>query len=205
MANICVVDDKEILRGSLCEALTREDHSVTTFADPLEALAEIPALIERHRDPTGATRLAGKVAELEQATALAELEFLAGEVGALASSGACLAIGPVVNAMAPRPGDWPREIQAMYAAWAHRKGYEVETVETDGGRELRLAIRGPNVAEILGGEAGLHRAQRADEAPGSRPDPALSETVSYLMASLEHEGLLRAGRRREAAGLEGSG
>ncbi len=41
MSSICVVDDKEILRESLCEALTREDHRVTTFADPVEALAEI--------------------------------------------------------------------------------------------------------------------------------------------------------------------
>ena len=41
MAHICVVDDKEILRESLLAALTREDHSVTTFADPVEALAEV--------------------------------------------------------------------------------------------------------------------------------------------------------------------
>ncbi len=41
MAQIAVVDDKEILRESLAEALTREDHFVTTFADPVEALAAI--------------------------------------------------------------------------------------------------------------------------------------------------------------------
>ncbi len=41
MANICVVDDKELLRKSLSAALAREDHQVTTFADPLEALVEI--------------------------------------------------------------------------------------------------------------------------------------------------------------------
>ena len=38
MAQIAVVDDKEIIRESLSEALTREEHAVTTFADPLEAL-----------------------------------------------------------------------------------------------------------------------------------------------------------------------
>jgi DNA-binding NtrC family response regulator len=43
MAHICVVDDKEILRESLSAALTREDHTVTTFGDPLEALAEVRA------------------------------------------------------------------------------------------------------------------------------------------------------------------
>ncbi|UCC28926.1 MAG: sigma-54-dependent Fis family transcriptional regulator [Phycisphaerales bacterium] len=41
MAHICVVDDTEILRDSLSEALTREDHTVSTFADPVEALAEV--------------------------------------------------------------------------------------------------------------------------------------------------------------------
>ena len=41
MAHICVVDDKEILRESLTAALVREDHMVTAFADPVEALAAI--------------------------------------------------------------------------------------------------------------------------------------------------------------------
>src|SRR3989304_302942 len=41
MAHIAVVDDKEILRDSLSTALAREDHSVATFADPVEALAGI--------------------------------------------------------------------------------------------------------------------------------------------------------------------
>jgi len=41
MAHICVVDDKEILRDSLFAALTREDHRVSTLADPIEALATI--------------------------------------------------------------------------------------------------------------------------------------------------------------------
>lgn len=41
MARICVVDDKEILRESLSTALSREDHTVTTFADPVEALSDI--------------------------------------------------------------------------------------------------------------------------------------------------------------------
>lgn len=41
MANICVVDDKEILRESLSVALSRDDHTVTVFADPVKALGEI--------------------------------------------------------------------------------------------------------------------------------------------------------------------
>ncbi len=41
MAHVCVIDDKEILRESLTAALTRDDHTVTAFGDPLEALAQI--------------------------------------------------------------------------------------------------------------------------------------------------------------------
>ncbi len=41
MAHIAVVDDKEILRDSLSTALSREDHTVTAFDDPVEALAQI--------------------------------------------------------------------------------------------------------------------------------------------------------------------
>jgi len=41
MAQIAVIDDTEILRESVAEALVREDHTVTPFADPLEALPEI--------------------------------------------------------------------------------------------------------------------------------------------------------------------
>ena len=41
MAHICVIDDKEILRESVSAALTREDHEVSAFADPLEAFVEI--------------------------------------------------------------------------------------------------------------------------------------------------------------------
>jgi DNA-binding NtrC family response regulator len=41
MALVCVVDDKELLRESLSEALTREDHEVVAFADAVEALSEI--------------------------------------------------------------------------------------------------------------------------------------------------------------------
>lgn len=38
MARICVVDDNEMLRESVAEALSREDHSVTAVGDPVEAL-----------------------------------------------------------------------------------------------------------------------------------------------------------------------
>ncbi len=41
MAHIAVVDDKEILRDSLSAALSREEHTVVAFADPVEALAGI--------------------------------------------------------------------------------------------------------------------------------------------------------------------
>lgn len=41
MARIAVIDDKDILRDSLTTILTREDHEVGAFSDPVEALAEL--------------------------------------------------------------------------------------------------------------------------------------------------------------------
>ena len=41
MAHICVVDDKDILRDSVTTALERDDHRVTAFADPVEAMSDI--------------------------------------------------------------------------------------------------------------------------------------------------------------------
>ncbi|UCG33042.1 MAG: sigma-54-dependent Fis family transcriptional regulator [Phycisphaerales bacterium] len=41
MANVCIVDDKEIIRESLTEALTREEHRVRGFKDPVEAVREM--------------------------------------------------------------------------------------------------------------------------------------------------------------------
>ncbi|GMV96244.1 MAG: sigma-54-dependent Fis family transcriptional regulator [Phycisphaerae bacterium] len=41
MGRVCVVDDNEMLRESLAEALMREDHTVSAFGDPQEALKAI--------------------------------------------------------------------------------------------------------------------------------------------------------------------
>jgi len=41
MARICVVDDKELIRDSLIETLTREDHDVTAHGDSVVALEAI--------------------------------------------------------------------------------------------------------------------------------------------------------------------
>ena len=41
MADVCVIDDQELIRESLKETLVRDDHRVTAFADPVEALEQI--------------------------------------------------------------------------------------------------------------------------------------------------------------------
>jgi DNA-binding NtrC family response regulator len=41
MARVCVVDDQELMRDSLAETLSREDHEVDAFARPAEALDRI--------------------------------------------------------------------------------------------------------------------------------------------------------------------
>ena len=43
MGRICVIDDQALLRESLTAALQREDHEVTAFADPVEALQRVAA------------------------------------------------------------------------------------------------------------------------------------------------------------------
>ncbi len=43
MGRVCVVDDKEMLRESIAETLSRDDHTVVTFGDPIEALEAIKA------------------------------------------------------------------------------------------------------------------------------------------------------------------
>jgi len=52
MGRICVVDDNEMLRDSVAETLTRDDHVVSTFSDPAEALRAIKAgTFDCHRLP----------------------------------------------------------------------------------------------------------------------------------------------------------
>lgn len=41
MGRVCVVDDEEMLRESVAEALARDDHFVTTFESPFEALEAV--------------------------------------------------------------------------------------------------------------------------------------------------------------------
>jgi len=43
MGRVCVIDDNEMLRESVAEALKRDDHLVTVFADPAVALEAIKA------------------------------------------------------------------------------------------------------------------------------------------------------------------
>lgn len=45
MGRICVVDDNEMLRESVAETLAREDHVVSTFSDPTEALRAIKGAV----------------------------------------------------------------------------------------------------------------------------------------------------------------
>ncbi len=41
MARICIVDDKDVMRGSLTDTLVSLGHEVTSFADPRTAVGEI--------------------------------------------------------------------------------------------------------------------------------------------------------------------
>lgn len=41
MAHVCVIDDQELMRDSLTTALTRDDHHVRAFGDPVDAITHI--------------------------------------------------------------------------------------------------------------------------------------------------------------------
>lgn len=41
MARICVVDDNDLMRQSVVEALQREEHQIAAFSDATTALAEL--------------------------------------------------------------------------------------------------------------------------------------------------------------------
>ncbi|MCG8407041.1 MAG: sigma-54 dependent transcriptional regulator [Phycisphaerales bacterium] len=41
MARVCIIDDKDVMRDSLTDILSGQDHEVTTYSDPQRALAEL--------------------------------------------------------------------------------------------------------------------------------------------------------------------
>jgi ATP-dependent Clp protease ATP-binding subunit ClpA len=129
-----------------------------------ERLAEVAEMIRRHGDAAGLPRLAASLELLERDVALAELELLSGDDDTLLTDAVFLCVTPYLTPRAREAGDWPTLLYEMYAAWARRKGYEVETVSEEGHDPI-LLLRGPGLCGLLRGEDGIHKLQR--EAAGA--------------------------------------
>src|SRR5262249_45986005 len=130
-----------------------------------ERLAETVEQVRRHGDASALGRLASSYEALERDLALAELELFAGEGGVGATDAVYICITPYVALRAQDPGDWPAMLRDMYAAWAGRKGHEVEVISDTAGHSATqvVAVRGPNLHSILAGEEGIHKLQRESE------------------------------------------
>ena len=121
-----------------------------------EGLCEKARMIRMHGDVAGLRDLASNYDALERDLSLAELELLAGDDRVAVSDGACVCITPLTMPRTADASGWAHDIEAMYAAWAKRRGYESESLHV-GGAPAMLLIRGANVGRMLLGEEGIHK------------------------------------------------
>jgi ATP-dependent Clp protease ATP-binding subunit ClpA len=174
-------DDPERARATLA-AVYQHERLTDLFADlrrRADELAEIPALLRRHRDQAGVPRLERRYRELLKQVEMAELELLAGETGR-PTTGALVALSPIALPRSSGAAGWARTLEGMYAAWARARGLEAESIaEADGGERL-LLVRGPGVAAILRGEDGVHRRQTGPPGERTRVELVRVEIVPLL-------------------------
>ncbi len=161
-------DDQERSRRILSE-IYHIDRMTSRFADlrnRAENQIEAARMIRRHGDVAGLARLAPSFERLEQEVSLAEMELLAGdESQAPGVETVFLRIAPQTSLKSQEtPGEaveWAWQLAAMYLGWARRKGYDAETItESSESAESVLLLRGPNLARMLDGEAGLHKLEK---------------------------------------------
>jgi ATP-dependent Clp protease ATP-binding subunit ClpC len=154
-------DDQERARRTLSEIyhVERVSERFVHLRARAERLADVAEMIRRHADMAGLPRLAASYELLERDMAMAELELYAGENDTLETDAVFVCITPHLTPRVREAGDWPTLLHDMYAGWARRKGYEVETI-SDAGRDPVLLLRGPSLRGLLRGEAGIHKLQR---------------------------------------------
>jgi ATP-dependent Clp protease ATP-binding subunit ClpA len=147
--------------------LKRVTERFTDLRNRTERLSEMATMIARHGDGAGLRELVERHESLARDVALAELELLASDGTAPATDAAFICIGGVTTPRGGDAGDWPTMLQAMYEAWAQRKGYEITTIGEDGADPL-LLVQGPGVYQILCGEQGIHKLQMRGAAESTR-------------------------------------
>ncbi len=124
----------------------------------LRALVE---LTDESGDASLEQELAAELSKLETAVNQWRVELLLS--GDHDGSNAILAIHP--GAGGTESQDWAQMLLRMYARWAERKGYKIETLDLQPGDEagiksVTLAINGPYAYGYLKAEAGVHRLVR---------------------------------------------
>lgn len=171
-------DDQERWRQTL-STIYRLEQVTDRFKDlrnRAEGLLEVANMIRVHGDISGLRELAARYETLVRDITLAELELVAGDATAQPVDVAFVCITPLVMPRTRDATDWAETLRAMYAAWARRKGYEVEMVSEPGAPPI-LALRGSNIYQILRGEDGVHKVQRdaagAEMTKGARSRAAM--------------------------------
>ena len=124
----------------------------------LRALVE---LADETADPSLEQELVVELGKLEAAVNQWRIELLLS--GEHDGSNAILAIHP--GAGGTESQDWAQMLLRMYARWAERKKYKIETLDLQPGDEagiksVTLAINGPHAYGYLKAEAGVHRLVR---------------------------------------------
>jgi ATP-dependent Clp protease ATP-binding subunit ClpC len=149
-------DDQERARATLSR-IYRLEH-VLDGLDSLRRRAEGLAELARHAGGRGRRDRLREVwsalEEMEDALAATRLE-VAGTVGAEDGRDVLVRVIPIGEGA----DAWAAELLGMYCSWAGRTAREATRVDGDG---LAARIDGPSTADLLAGEAGLHRRIHTD-------------------------------------------
>lgn len=163
-------DDADHARtvNSAIYQLSRVVERLTDLRRRVDALAEVPALLTRHHRTADLRELDRLEQRLEHVTnefGLVRLELVAAsaadphDLATLGAVGCCISISPASAAGARAASDWPETLARMYLGWARNRGYDADAEYVADSDRHEVRIQGPGVAEILRGEAGVHKRQ----------------------------------------------
>ncbi|HJU04052.1 MAG TPA: peptide chain release factor 2 [Nitrospiraceae bacterium] len=142
-------------------AIEREINRVTDIERRYGDLQAMIDLADESGDAALEQELAGELAQVESTVDQFRVELLLS--GERDANNAILAIHP--GAGGTESQDWAQMLLRMYARWAERKRYKIDTLDLQPGDEagvksVTLAINGPYAYGYLKAEAGVHRLVR---------------------------------------------
>ena len=142
-------------------AIEREINRVTDIERRYGDLQAMIDLADESGDAALEQELAGELAQVESTVDQFRVELLLS--GERDANNAILAIHP--GAGGTESQDWAQMLLRMYARWAERKRYKIDTLDLQPGDEagiksVILAVNGPYAYGYLKAEAGVHRLVR---------------------------------------------